>query len=69
MDSKNSLQQTEEATDPRSAEETRWQQPVLSCKRWFNPLRGWGQDLTAHRPRVSPGVIFIEAPQASEPIR
>ncbi|WP_162340559.1 hypothetical protein [Cyclobacterium salsum] len=32
----------------------------------FNPLRGCGQDRPAHDPRVSPGVIGIEAFQASE---
>ncbi len=33
------------------------------------PTPGLAQDLTAHRPRVSPGAIFIEALQASESIR
>ncbi len=32
----------------------------------FNPLRGCWRDLSAYKPRVSPGVIGIEALQASE---
>ncbi|WP_262887932.1 hypothetical protein [Cyclobacterium salsum] len=32
----------------------------------FNPLPGCGQDRPAHDPRVSPGVIVVEAFQASE---
>ncbi|WP_178371448.1 hypothetical protein [Cyclobacterium lianum] len=31
----------------------------------FNPLRGCGQDRMALDPRVSPGVIVVEALQAS----